>query len=74
MDAGLAWHAHKLDMKLQLFRHGFSLFARKMLANLWGHIQLLSILHAMIGITSYCCVILKMVILHDAIKIIQNTF
>jgi len=29
-------------------------------------------LNAIIGITSYYCVILKMVILHDAIKTIQN--
>jgi len=27
---------------------------------------------ATMGITSYCCVILKMVILHDAIKTLQN--
>jgi len=31
-----------------------------------------SILNAIIGITSYYCVILKMVVLHDAIKTIQN--
>jgi len=31
-----------------------------------------SILRAVIAITSYCCVILKMVILYDAIKTIQN--
>jgi len=35
-----------------------------------GYISLLSILNAITG-TSYC-VILKMVILHDAIKTIQN--
>jgi len=29
-------------------------------------------LNAIVGITSYYCVILKMVILHDAIKTIQN--
>ena len=33
-----------------------------------GFISLSSILNAIIGITSYYCVILKMVILHDAIK------
>jgi len=37
-----------------------------------GYISLSSILNAIIGITSYYCVILKMVILHDAIKTIQN--
>jgi len=37
-----------------------------------GYISLPSNLHAIIGITSYCCVLLKMVILHDAIKTIQN--
>jgi len=30
-------------------------------------------LNAIIGIKSYYCVILKMVILHDAIKTIQNS-
>jgi len=37
-----------------------------------GYISLPSHLNAIIGITSYYCVILKMVILHDAIKTIQN--
>ena len=37
-----------------------------------GYISLPSNLNAIIGITSYCCVILKMVILHDAIKTIHN--
>jgi len=37
-----------------------------------GYISLPSILNAIIGITSYYCVILKMVILHDTIKTIQN--
>jgi len=32
-----------------------------------GYISLTSILNAIIGITSYYCVILKMVILHDAV-------
>jgi len=36
-----------------------------------GYIALPSILNAIIGITSYC-VILKIVILHDGIKTIQN--
>jgi len=35
-------------------------------------ISLLSILNAIIGTTSYYCVILKIAILHDAIKTIQN--
>ena len=41
----------------------------------WGtflYISLPSDLNAIIGITSYYCVIHKMVILHDAIKTIQN--
>jgi len=37
-----------------------------------GYIALPSILNAIIGITSYYCVILKIVILHDEIKTIQN--
>jgi len=37
-----------------------------------GHIPLFSNLNVIIGITSYYYVILKMVILHDAIKTIQN--
>jgi len=37
-----------------------------------GYILLSSNANAMIGITSYQCVILKMVILHDALKTIQN--
>jgi len=37
-----------------------------------GYIFLPSNLNAMIGITSYCCVILKVVELHDAMKTIQN--
>ena len=37
-----------------------------------GCISLPSILNAIIGITNFYCVILKMVILHDAIKTIQN--
>jgi len=37
-----------------------------------GYISLLSIFSAIIGITIYYCVILKIVILHDAIKTIQN--
>jgi len=37
-----------------------------------GYISLHSILNVIIGITSYYCVILKMVILHDAIQTIQN--
>jgi len=37
-----------------------------------GFISLPSVLNAIIGITSYYCVILKIVILHDEIKTIQN--
>jgi len=37
-----------------------------------GYIALPSILNAMVGITSYYCVILKIVMLHDGIKTIQN--
>jgi len=37
-----------------------------------GYISLPSHLNAIIGIKSYYCVILKMVILHDAVKTIQN--
>ena len=36
-----------------------------------GYISVSSVLSAIIGITSYYCVILKMVIQHDAIKTIQ---
>jgi len=37
-----------------------------------GYIFLLLILNAIIGITSYYCVILKVVILYDGIRTIQN--
>jgi len=37
-----------------------------------GYISLPSDLNVIIGIRSYYCVILKMVIMHDAIKTIQN--
>jgi len=37
-----------------------------------GYIALPSILNAIIGTTSYYCVILKIVALHDGIKTIQN--
>jgi len=37
-----------------------------------GYISLPSNLNAIIGIISYYCIILKMVILHDAIKTTQN--
>jgi len=37
-----------------------------------GYIALPSILNASVGITSYYCVILKIVVLHDGIKTIQN--
>jgi len=86
--AELVRHAHKLDMKLQsLCGNGFSLFAVSMLAkpyylgvnwpttlreNKDGVHFLPSILNAIMGITSYYCVILKMVIFHGGIKTIQN--
>ena len=38
------------------------------------YISLPSILNAIIGITSYYCIILKMVILHDAVKTIFKMF
>jgi len=37
-----------------------------------GYISLSSNFNAVIDVTSYYCVILKMVILHDAIKTIPN--
>jgi len=37
-----------------------------------GYISLPSILNAIVGIASCYCAILKIVILHDGIKIIQN--
>jgi len=37
-----------------------------------GYMSLSSNLNAIIGITSYYCVILKIMILHDAIKTIYN--
>jgi len=37
-----------------------------------GYISLLSNLNGIIGITSYYCVILKIMILHDSIKTIKN--
>jgi len=37
-----------------------------------GYISLPSVLNAIIGITSYYCVILKLLILHDGMKTIQN--
>jgi len=39
-----------------------------------GYISLPSILNVIVGITSYYCVIQKIVILHDEIKTIQNVF
>jgi len=39
-----------------------------------GYIALPSVVNAIIGITSYSCVILQMVVLHDALKTIQNVF
>jgi len=88
IDAELAGHARKLDVKLQsLCGSGFSLFAVHTLAKPYrlgvnwptthceikeGYISLPLILNAIIGITSYYCIIMKTVILHDGIKTIQN--
>ena len=69
---------HKLDVKLQsLCGSGFSLFAVRIdqqhfAKTKMGYISLPSHLNAIIGITSCCCVILQVVILHGAIKTIQN--
>jgi len=79
---------HKLDVKMQsLCVSGFSLFTVRVPAKSYhygmnrpttlcenknGYISLLSNWNVIIGITSYYCAILKMVILHDAIKTIQN--
>jgi len=83
-----ACRLHTHDVKMQrLYGSGFSLFALHVLAKPchfgvnWpttfcekkmGYISLPSNLNAIIGIISYYCVILKMVILHDAIKTTQN--
>ena len=88
-DAELAGHAHKLDVKLQsLCGSGFSLWCA-CLPNLttleWidqqhfaktkmGYTSLPSHWNAIIGIESYDCLILNMVILHDSIKTIPNRF
>ena len=88
IDAELAEHVHKLDVKLHsLCGSGFSLFAVRILAkpyhsgvnlpttlceNKDGGISLPSKLNAIIGITSYYCVILQMMVLHDAIKRIET--
>ena len=82
IDAEQAGNVHKLDLKLRsLCVSGFSLFAAPMFTKPChfgfhlpttlsktkvGYIFLSSILNSTIGITSYYCVILKMVILHDA--------
>ena len=88
IDAELAGHADKLDMKLQsLCGNGFSLFAVRILAKPYhfgvnrpkickkkmGYISLPSNLNGMIiGITSYYCVILKIMTLLDAKKTSKN--
>jgi len=52
-------------------RHHFGGNGQQHIANtMMGHISSTSILNAMIG--KSCCAILKMVILHDAAKTIQN--
>jgi len=89
IDAELAGHAHNLDVKLQsLCGSGFSLWCA-CLPNLttleWidqqhfaktkmGYTSLPSHWNAIIGIESYYCLILNMVILHDSIKTIPNRF
>ena len=78
IDAELAGYAHKLDMKLlRLCGSSFSLFAVRIgqhhfAKTKMGYISLPWNLNAMIGMTSYYCVILQVVILHDAIKTIPN--
>jgi len=75
-----ACRLHKLDVKRwSLCGGGFSLSAVGMLIDqqyfaktTMEYISLPSNLNAIVGIKSYYCAILKMVILHDAIKTIQN--
>ena len=89
-DAELAGHVDKLDVKLQsLYGSGFLCLLCAFLPSLttleWidqqhfakttmEYISLPWNLNAMIGITSYYCVILQMMVLHDARKTIQNVF
>ena len=78
VDAELAGYAHELDMKLlRLCGSGFSLFAVRIGQHHFakrkvGYISLPWNLDAIIGMKSYYCVILQVVILHDAIKTIPN--
>jgi len=88
IDAELAGHVHKLDVKLQsLCGSDFLCLLCAFLPSLttleridqqyfaetkMGYISFPLNLNAIIGITSYCCVNLKMVTLHDAIKTIEN--
>jgi len=84
VDAELAGHADKLDMKLQsLCDNGnavrilakpyhFGVNCPKTCKNKDGYISLPLNLNDTIGITSYYCVILKIMILHDAVKTINN--
>ena len=88
IDAELAGHVHELDVKLQsLYGSGFSFFTLRVLAKpttlqlidqqhftktKMEYISLPSNFNAMIGISSYYCVILKFVILHHAKKTVQN--
>jgi len=83
-DAEQAGPVHKLDVKLQsLCGSDFSLFVVRILAkpyHLWSELTNNTVrkqrwvhffflkFECHIGITSYYCVILKVMILHDAIK------
>jgi len=82
IDAELAGHAHKLDMKRQsvwewffsgCWAHACQVTNNTMKTKM-GYISLLSIWNAIIdiNITSYYCIILKIVILHGRIKAIEN--
>jgi len=62
--------AHALPSLATLERFDQQHFAKTKM----GYISLPSVLNAIIGIVSYFCVTLKMVILHDAMKTIQNIF
>jgi len=85
-DAELAGHADKLDVKLQsLCGNDFSLLCaflpslttlesnyQKFAKTKMEYISLPSNLNGIIGKTSNYCVILIIIILHDAIKTIKN--
>ena len=82
-------HVHKLDVKLKfVWEWLFSVCCAHACQTLllWSELTnntlrkqrwstfLYSVLNAIIGMISHYCVILKMVILHDAMKTIQNYF